>query len=460
MVYDFSLIHRFQLNDTRIVLDINTGMVHILSPEAWDLLESWESAGGDSELAVARLSLKYDADELKEIMEEFLTMAVEGSLFSQDEALADYQAADSGIVKALCLHAAHDCNLGCKYCFAGTGGFGGPRGLMKLETGKKAIDFLFSASGTRKHIEIDYFGGEPLLNFVVVKDLIKYGKEKAQRTGKVLKQTLTTNAILLNEETIEFLKQEKISLILSIDGRPEVHNRMRPFVGGKESYQRVRSAVKNYLAAPGIQDYYVRGTYTHFNPDFSEDVTHLVGEGFDQVSLEPVVAGPENEYALKEEDIPFLFEQYEKLAQDWLDRYYRGEPFNFFHFNISLDRGPCLPRRLSGCGAGHEYLAVTPEGDLYPCHQFVGKPEFLLGNVEEGLLNQGVRDEFIRAHVLNKEECRNCWARFFCGGGCHANAYNFNKDIYVPYSLGCKLQKKRLECAIYVHIKKEEFAEV
>lgn len=457
MGYDFSLIHSFKLNDTRIVLDINSGIVHVLSQEAWDLLEAWKNCGGNPDLATVLLSKKYNVNELKEIMNQFVAMIDEGSLFSKDEALADYQVKDTGIVKALCLHAAHDCNLGCKYCFAGTGGFGGPRGLMDLKTGKKAIDFLFTASKTRKHIELDYFGGEPLLNFAVVKELIVYGKEKAQQTGKQLKQTLTTNTILLNEEAISFLNQEKVSLILSIDGRPEVHNRMRPFMGGQASYQRVSAAIKKYLTAPGLHDYYVRGTYTHYNLDFSEDVKHLVKEGFDQVSLEPVVAAPEDEYALKEEDLPVLFTQYEKIAEEWLDAQHQGQPFNFFHYNISLNRGPCLPRRLSGCGAGHEYLAVTPEGELYPCHQFVGKPEFLLGTVETGLLKKDIRDQFIRANVLNKEECRSCWARFFCGGGCHANAYNLNKDLYLPYSLGCKLQKKRIECAIYVHIRKEEF---
>lgn len=456
MKYDFSLIHKFIQNDINIMLDINSGIVHVLSPEAWDLLESWEKSQGDPDFAVKSLSHKYNGNELKEIMEEFMVMAAEGSLFSKDEALDYYQAADTGIVKALCIHAAHDCNMGCMYCFAGTGGFGGPRGLLSPETGKKAVDFLFSASKTRKHIEIDYFGGEPLLNFPVVKELIIYGKAKAKETGKYLKQTLTTNTILLDEEIGSFLNQEKVSLIFSIDGRPEVHNRMRPFIGGQESYQRVSSAIKRYLALPGCHDYYVRGTFTHFNLDFSEDVRHLVEAGFSQVSLEPVVASPENEYALKEEDLPILFAQYDKLAQEWLDAQEKGTPFNYFHYNISLEKGPCLPRRLSGCGAGHEYLAVTPEGDLYPCHQFVGKPEFLLGNVETGLSRQDIRDRFIKAHVLNKGECRSCWARFFCGGGCHANAYNFNGDINYPYAMGCKLQKKRLECAIYVNVRKSD----
>jgi uncharacterized protein len=456
MIYDFSSIHRFQIDDTRIVLDINTGIVHVLSTEAWDLLDSWERAGGDPEKAVASLAARYNAGELQEIMQAFQDMAAEGTLFSRDQALEGYRAVDSGIVKALCLHVAHDCNLGCRYCFAGMGDFGGPRGLMSLETGKKSLDFLFSASGPRKHIEVDYFGGEPLLNFEVVKELISYGKEKAQKSGKVLKQTLTTNTILLDEGIARFLTEENISLILSIDGRPEVHDRMRPYRNGKGSYQRVSSAIRKHLAAPGLHDYYVRGTYTHFNLDFSEDVLHLVKEGFLQVSLEPVVASPENDYALKEEDLPLLYEQYERLAREWLFASDSGRPFNFFHFNISLDKGPCLPRRLSGCGAGNEYLAVTPEGELYPCHQFVGKPEFLLGDVTEGLSSKAVRERFLQAHILNKKECRNCWARFYCGGGCHANAYNFNSDLLIPYELGCRLQRKRLECAIYVHVKKAE----
>lgn len=456
MNLDFSLIHRFQLKGFNIVLDVNSGIVHSLSNEAWEYLAVLEEKGGNIEETLSCLKHKYDNAELTAISQAIDSLISDQMLFYSDPAIEKYQPAANLIVKAMCLHVAHDCNLRCRYCFAGTGDFGGDRGLMDVATGKKALDFLFTAAGPRKHVEVDYFGGEPLLNFSVVRELIEYGQEQAQLKGKTLKQTLTTNAVLLDRKVGEFLKSKGVSLILSIDGRPEVHDKMRPGVGGQGSYQRVANAITNFLEYGDKDAYYVRGTYTHFNLDFSQDIRHLVEQGFKQVSVEPVVAPPEYDYALREEDLPILMTQYEELAEAWYRAEEKGEPFNFFHFNISLDKGPCMPRRLTGCGAGNEYMAVTPEGDLYPCHQFVGNKEFLLGNVWEGPTNKEVLDLFKNTYVFTKEECRGCWARFFCGGGCHANAYNFNHDLAKPYTLGCQLQKKRLECAIYLKVRLAE----
>jgi uncharacterized protein len=453
MGYDFSLLHRFEIEGTYLVLDINSGIIHVLSKEAWDFLNTWEKCAGDLEKTVAVLKNVLAEEDLAEIRKGFTALCAEGSLFSKDVSLENYQPRQENIVKALCLHVAHDCNMRCKYCFAGTGPFGAERSLMDLETGKKALDFLITASGPRQHIEVDYFGGEPLLNFPVVKELIKYGQKKAQRAGKILKQTLTTNAVLLNTEIIDFLNKENVYLILSIDGRPEVHDRMRPLAGGQKSFLQVERQIKEFVNRQKDETYYVRGTYTHFNLDFSEDILFLVERGYKRVSIEPVVAEPEQEYALRTEDLPILKEQYKILAQKWLEYYRQGQPFQFFHFNLDLDKGPCLLKRLSGCGAGNEYLAVSPAGELYPCHQFMENKAFLLGNVFEGIQNQALRKTFRQAHVLNKEKCRECWARFYCGGGCHANAYNFNRDLYKPYELGCELQKTRLEYALYVQVK-------
>ncbi|PKM89659.1 MAG: thioether cross-link-forming SCIFF peptide maturase [Firmicutes bacterium HGW-Firmicutes-12] len=457
MAYDFSLLHSFTINDTYIVMDINSGIVHSLSKEAWDFFKAWEKADGDAREAVTELAEVYDSEELKGIHQEMEVLKQEGMLFSYDEALDKYELPEETVVKALCLHVAHDCNLRCTYCFAGTGNFGSERGLMSLETGKQALEFLFKACGPRKHIEIDYFGGEPLLNFEVVQELVHYGKARAATLGKELKQTLTTNAILLDREKIDFLINEDVYMILSIDGRPNVHNRMRPFSGNKESYPLVHKAIKDYVNQQEGDTYFVRGTYTHHNLDFSEDVKYLIDQGFTQLSLEPVVAAPNEDYALKEEDLQLLGEQYEKLAEMLFEYHCRSKNVTYFHYNITLDKGPCLPKRLTGCGAGHEYLAVSPKGDLYPCHQFMGQEEFKIGNLTQGISNLTIGKGFRKAHVLNKEKCRDCWARFLCSGGCHANAHNFNGNIFEPYRIGCEIQKKRLECAIYLQVKKWEY---
>ncbi|MCR4440619.1 MAG: thioether cross-link-forming SCIFF peptide maturase [Peptococcaceae bacterium] len=456
MPYDFSLVHTFAINDTYMVLDINSGIIHSLSPAAWDFLTAWERAGGNAGKAIDQLSYKHGRAELETIYSLFEQLREEGMLFSRDEQLESYSLPGEGIVKALCLHVAHDCNMRCRYCFAGTGSFGGERRFMDLETGKRALDFLFEVSGPRKHVEIDYFGGEPLLNYPVVRELVRYGKKKAAEQGKELKQSLTTNALLLDREKIDFFNREGIHMILSIDGRPQVHNRMRPLPGKTDSYGAVIKAIKAYVDSQKEEAYFIRGTYTRYNLDFCADFLHLVNKGFRRISLEPVVASPGADYALREEDVPFLFDQYRELAEICLDLYRDGHNVNFFHFNIDLDKGPCLPKRLTGCGAGHEYLAVSPAGDLYPCHQFMGQENFIVGSVYAGITNKTLCSEFRSAHVLNKQPCRECWARFFCSGGCHANAYNYNGSIFEPYRIACEIQKKRLECAIYLQVKKWE----
>jgi len=453
MDYDFTLLHRFEVEGTHLVLDINSGIIHTLSKEAWVFLQTWEECGGDLEKTTSLLRGELAEEDIRAIESGFKELYQQGALFSTDEALDNYQPPKDQLVKALCLHVAHDCNMRCQYCFAGTGPFGADRSLMDVDTGKKAFDFLFEASGARQHLEVDYFGGEPLLNFSVVKELIKYGKEQAQKYGKVLKQTLTTNAVLLKPEIIDYLNKENIYLILSIDGRPKVHDAMRPLAGGQDSFALVDQHIQDFVNRQTDQTYYVRGTYTHFNLDFAEDILYLVERGYDRVSIEPVVASPENDYALIKEDLPTLKEQYRLLAQKWWEYYQKRSPFQFFHFNLDLNKGPCLLKRLSGCGAGNEYLAVSPAGDLYPCHQFMENKDFLLGNVFTGIKNQALREDFRQAHALNKEKCRQCWARFYCSGGCHANAFNFNRDLLKPYELGCELQKTRLEYAIYLQVK-------
>ncbi|MCL1805838.1 MAG: thioether cross-link-forming SCIFF peptide maturase, partial [Clostridiales bacterium] len=377
-------------------------------------------------------------------------LAGEGLLMSDAPELEGYKPQADRVIKALCLHVAHDCNLRCRYCFAGAGAFGGDRSLMPLDTGKKALDFLFDASGSREHVEVDYFGGEPLLNFPVVKELILYGEEESRRRGKVLKQTLTTNGVLLQGDVLDFLDRHEVALVLSLDGRREVNDRMRPAVGGSGSYDVILPHFREAVDKREGGNYYLRGTYTRYNQDFFQDVRHMVEAGYDMVSVEPVVAGPDEDYAFRREDLPELYRQYEELARYYLDRARAGKPFTFFHFNLDLDRGPCLPKRLSGCGAGFEYLAVTPEGALYPCHQFAGNADFAMGDVFGGITKPVVGDRFRESHVLTKEKCRGCWARFYCSGGCHANAWNFNRDLREPYALGCELEKKRLECAIWI----------
>ena len=464
MKYVENLTHMFTFGSDHILLDVNSGAVHKISEPACRIVNLWRDTGCDLDDLPGILArgprlpgeaeggapAGIDPADAREICAELAGLAEEGLLMAPAPELEDYQPSRDHAVKALCLHAAHDCNLRCRYCFAGAGAFGGDRGLMPYGTGRRALDFLFDASGSRKHVEVDYFGGEPLMNFPVVRELILYGEEESRRRGKVLKQTLTTNGVLLKGEAREFLNRHDVALVLSLDGRREVNDRMRPAAGGQGSYDMVMPNIRETADGRGGENYYLRGTYTRFNKDFFQDVRHMVESGFNMVSVEPVVARPGEEWAFRQEDMPELFDQYDQLARYYLERKRAGKPFSFFHFNLDLERGPCLPKRLNGCGAGCEYLAVSPEGVLYPCHQFVGNPDFALGDVRSGIRKPEIGDSFRESHVLTKEKCRGCWARFYCSGGCHANAWNFNQNLKEPYGTGCELEKKRLECAIWI----------
>ena len=443
-----------------MVLDVNSGSIHVVDDVVYDVLELLNEAEdrrkeeGFRQEITDKMLAKYGeditAEDMKDVFEDLDELEENGTLFTVDvykEGVIDFKKRQT-VVKALCLHIAHDCNLACRYCFAGEGEYKGDRSLMSLEVGKKALDFLVANSGNRRNLEVDFFGGEPLMNFDVVKELVAYGRELEKTHDKHFRFTLTTNGVLLRDDVIEFANKEMDNIVLSIDGRTEVHDHMRPFKNGKGSYDFILDKFKKVAESRNQQKYYVRGTFTHYNLDFVKDVLSLADEGFEQISVEPVVAGPEEPYAIREEDIPQICEGYDELAKEMLKRKKEGRGFNFFHYMIDLSGGPCVYKRLSGCGSGTEYLAVTPWGDLYPCHQFVGEEEFCLGNVDDGIVNTEMRDTFKLCNVYAKEECRNCFAKFYCSGGCAANAYHCHQDINKPYEIGCELQRKRVECAI------------
>lgn len=445
------MIHQYKNNGYNIVLDVNSGSVHVVDDLVYDAIALLDSGKTEEETGVL-LKDKYPAEEIKEALEECQELKEAGVLFTEDiyeKAIFDYKARPT-VVKALCLHIAHDCNLACKYCFAEEGEYHGRRALMSFEVGRKALDFLIANSGNRHNLEVDFFGGEPLMNWQVVKDLVTYGREQEKIHDKKFRFTLTTNGVLLNDEVMEFCNKEMANVVLSIDGRKEVHDYMRPFRNGKGSYDLVLPKFKKFADSRGQKQYYVRGTFTHHNLDFAEDVLHFADEGFDQISVEPVVAADTEEYALKEEDLPKIFSEYDRLAAEMVKREKEGRGFTFFHFMIDLTGGPCVYKRLSGCGSGTEYLAVTPWGDLYPCHQFVGQEKYLMGNVDDGIVRKDIVDEFKCCNVYTKEKCRNCFAKFYCSGGCAANSYNFHGTIQDAYDLGCELQRKRVECAIMI----------
>jgi len=445
------LLHKFIFDGTRIVLDVHSGAVHEVDELAWDLLDGYGQVT-EVEL-IERTRGRYDPVDVAETLEEIKELEQCGLLFSPDPYQGKYTPSNEIVTKALCLHLAHSCNLSCRYCFAGQGRFGGGDQLMPLEIGRAAIDFLIERSGNRKHLEIDFFGGEPLLNFEVLKELVYYGIQRASERGKVFKFTVTTNALLLNREVSQFLNEHEINVVLSLDGRQEVHDRMRPIPGGAGSYERVVSRIKSFVGSQHNRNYIIRGTYTRHNLDFCNDVLHMADLGFKHLSVEPVVAPEGAPYAIRQEDLPAVLAEYEQLTRELLRRREAGEPIDFFHFNIDLEGGPCLPKRLTGCGAGYEYLAVAPNGDLYPCHQFVGRSNYLMGNVLEGRVRPDLVEAFRQAHIYNKEGCAGCWAKFYCSGGCHANAEAANGSIYRPHEQGCSLARKRLECALYLKVK-------
>ncbi len=456
------MIHQYRNNGYNIVLDVNSGSIHVVDEVGYQVIGLLDEGRTDAEIFRA-LAGQFSRQEITESLEECASLKEDGMLFTDDlyeQPMQVYQDRPV-VVKALCLHIAHACNLACRYCFAGEGKYHGHRALMSFDVGRKALDFLIENSGSRRNLEVDFFGGEPLMNWQVVKDLVHYGREQEKRYDKKFRFTITTNGVLLNEEMMEFCNREMSNVVLSIDGRKEVHDFMRPFPNGAGSYDQILPKFKQFVRkrtadSSANQTYYVRGTFTHFNLDFSRDVLHLADEGFSQISVEPVVADPQEDYAIKEEDLPQIFSEYDKLSAEMLRRQREGNGFQFFHFMIDLTGGPCAYKRLSGCGSGTEYLAVTPWGDLYPCHQFVGNEDFLMGNVEEGVTRKDLVEEFRGCSVYTKEKCRTCFAKFYCSGGCASNSYHFKGRIRDTYDIGCEMEKKRVECAIMIKAAQQE----
>ena len=449
------MIHKYFLNGYYIVIDTNSGAVHIVDELAYRLLDFFtEKLKGEcpDEIISTLVNEGFDKQDIIDTYAELKTLCDDDSLFSEDTYRPFADMLTEAPIKSMCLNISHDCNLRCEYCFAAQGDFGHGRKLMPFEVGKAAIDFLIKHSANRHNLELDFFGGEPLMNLDVVKKVVEYARSIEKEHNKNFRFTMTTNGILLDDDSIDFINREMSNVVLSLDGRKEVNDRLRPTVNKKGSYDIIVPKYQKLVAERGDKEYYVRGTFTKYNLDFTDDVMHLNELGFDQISVEPVVTDPELPYALTESDLPAIAEEYEKLSKILIERKKNGTSFNFFHFMIDLEGGPCVAKRLRGCGSGTEYMAVTPEGDLYPCHQFVGRDEFKVGSIFTGLDRQELCDEFRQAHVLTKEACQSCWARFYCSGGCHANAHAYNETIHIPYQLGCELQKKRLECAIAVQI--------
>ena len=432
-------------------MDVCSGAVHVVDDVVYDAIAVYDKDGADA--VVPALEGTYPAEDIREALEEIEELKQDGVLFTEDvyeQYVKDFKSRKT-VVKALCLHVAHDCNLGCKYCFAEEGEYHGRRAIMSYEVGRKALDFLIANSGNRRNLEVDFFGGEPLMNWEVVKQLVAYGRSKEKKFNKNFRFTMTTNGMLMTDEVVDFLNKEMANVVLSIDGRKEINDKMRPTRNGKgSSYDIIMPKFKKFAKSRGDKSYYIRGTFTKYNLDFANDVLHFADEGFKEISVEPVVAAPEEDYAIHEEHLPQILEEYDRLAKEYIKRKKAGNGFNFFHFNIDLTQGPCVAKRLSGCGSGTEYLAVTPWGDLYPCHQFVGQEQFLLGTVDTGITNTEVRDEFKLCNVYAKEKCRNCFARFYCSGGCAANSWNYDGSITGAYDIGCEMQKKRIECAIMI----------
>lgn len=449
------MIHQYKSNGYNIVLDVNSGSVHVVDDVAYDVISMYENAEKDE--IISKITSQYPdvtENDVKEIFDDLEELRKAGKLFTEDEfanVAFDFKKRQS-VVKALCLHVAHDCNLACKYCFAGEGEYKGDRALMSYDVGKRAFDFLVENSGTRHNLEVDFFGGEPLMNWDVVKQLVAYGHELEKTHDKKFRFTLTTNGVLLDDEVMEFANREMSNVVLSLDGRKEVHDRLRTTANGKGSYDLIVPKFIKMAESRGQKDYYIRGTYTHYNTDFTNDILHMADLGFKEISIEPVVADPNEPYALKKEDLPKLCSEYDRLAVEMLKRRRAGNGFNFYHYMIDLTGGPCIVKRISGCGVGTEYMAVTPCGDFYPCHQFVGDPDFLMGNVYDGITNAGVRDTFKLCNVYAHEECKTCFARLYCSGGCAANAYHATGSVNGIYELGCELHRKRIECAIMLKV--------
>lgn len=446
-----NMIHKFKLAGYNILLDVNSGGVHIVDDLTYDLLDRVEPPFAEScpKDVMDRLSRTYPAEEVEECYEEIVSLYNDKILFSEDDYEKFALASVASPIKAMCLHVSHDCNLRCKYCFASTGDFGEGRKLMDFETAKRAIDFLIEKSYDRKFLEVDFFGGEPSMNFDVVMKTVEYARSREKECDKVFRFTTTTNGMHLTDDMIDFINREMYNVVLSIDGRKEVNDRVRVRVDGTGCYDLITKNFKRLVDKRGNdKDWYVRGTYTKYNLDFSEDVMHLYDLGFEQISVEPVMADPKEPYAITEADLPRIFKEYEVLAEKIAGIRKSGKFINFFHFMLDLDQGPCAIKRLRGCGCGNEYVAVTPDGDIYPCHQFVGVEEYKMGSLYDGSFNMKMKNDFARAHVYTKPECKKCWAKFYCSGGCNANNYIYQHDIHAAHKLSCQIQKKRLEVAI------------
>ena len=453
------MIHCYKMGGLNIVLDVYSGSVHIVDDPVYDVIRAYETTSRD--VIYADVLKKYDdvtADDLDECFNQIEELKAEGKLFCPDSykgMAGELKERSAGIVKALCLHVAHTCNLNCSYCFASQGKYHGDRALMSFEVGKRALDFLIASSGNRRNLEVDFFGGEPLMNFDVVKRLVAYARSVEKDAKKNFRFTLTTNGVLIDDDVIDFANREMSNVVLSLDGRKEVHDRFRIDYAGNGSWEKIVPKFQKLVNAREGKNYYMRGTFTHYNPDFLKDVEKMLELGFTELSMEPVVGSPDDPTTLTDEDMPIVLEQYERLAELMQKRRKEGKPFTFYHYMIDLKGGPCIYKRISGCGSGTEYMAVTPWGDLYPCHQFVGEEKFRLGNVFDGVTNVAVQEQFASCNVYSRPECADCWAKLYCSGGCAANAYHASGSVNGIYKYGCELFKKRIECAVMLAASKE-----
>lgn len=448
------MIHQYQLNNYNIVLDTCSGSIHIVDPVAYDVISMYPEKS--EEEIVSAILKKYEKDNISkndvlECIADIKALQAQGKLYSPDtfaEIAGTFKERSGDVIKALCLHVAHTCNLNCSYCFASQGKYHGDRALMSFEVGKRALDFLIENSGSRTNLEVDFFGGEPLMNWDVVKELVKYARSQEGPCHKNFRFTLTTNGMLIDDDVIDFANKEMSNVVLSLDGRKEIHDKLRVDYAGNGSYDRIVPKFQELVKSRGGKNYYMRGTFTHANPDFTKDIFHMADLGFTELSMEPVVASPDDPAALTASDIEIVKEQYEILAKEMLRREKEGRPITFYHYMLDLTEGPCIYKRISGCGSGTEYMAVTPWGDLYPCHQFVGDEKYKLGDIWNGVTNHSLREQFRSCNAYSRSECNDCWAKFYCSGGCAANAYHASGSIQGTYEPGCELFKKRIECAI------------
>lgn len=451
------MVHQFKLNNHNIVLDVFSGSVHVVDDVAYDIISMYKD--NDINTIYKEIQSKYSdvtREDIDDCISDINELEKSGKLFTEDEysdLAFDFKKRNT-VIKALCLHIAHTCNLNCEYCFASQGKYHGERALMSLEVGKRAIDFLIENSGKRHNLEVDFFGGEPLMNFDVVKGIVEYARSIEKKYDKNFRFTLTTNGVLVDDEVIDFANKECHNVVLSLDGRKEIHDNLRKTINGQGSYDTIVPKFQHFVERRGNKGYYVRGTFTHNNVDFTNDIFHMADLGFTELSMEPVVCAPNDPYALTEEDLPVLYEQYEILAKEMLKREKEGIPITFYHYMIDLKSGPCIYKRISGCGSGCEYFAVTPWGDLYPCHQFVGDDKYLMGDIWKGIVNTEKQNEFKLCNAYARPECKDCWAKLYCSGGCAANAYHATGSINGIYEYGCKLFKKRIECAIMMQVEK------